>query len=131
MPYKDRETQLKAQHLHYINNKESYTSRNNRRRSLRKRWMEELLNSLHCLNCGEESPECLDFHHTNPEEKKEDVSSLVNMFRSMERICTEIEKCIVLCANCHRKHHKGTLSVDHLPHAVIPVSLRNPERFRL
>jgi hypothetical protein len=38
-------------------------------------------------------------------EKRDDVSRLVARGFARERIRDEIEKCEVLCANCHRKEH--------------------------
>ena len=55
-----------------------------------------------CSVCGESRTICLDFHHRDPAEKTKQISVLVNSQASIERIQKEIEKCDVLCANCHR-----------------------------
>jgi predicted HNH restriction endonuclease len=55
-----------------------------------------------CQICGENDVRCLDFHHRNPGEKS---FSVVQSIRSMPRLLQEIEKCDILCANCHRKLH--------------------------
>lgn len=60
-----------------------------------------------CKICGEKSFCCLDFHHLNPEAKDYNVSELRNHLP--EQLINEISKCIVLCANCHRKYHAGLL----------------------
>lgn len=60
---------------------------------------------LTCAHCGLQD-ECFsvyDFHHINPSEKEERIGVLIN--RGWERIEEELKKCIVLCANCHRKEH--------------------------
>lgn len=58
-----------------------------------------------CINCGySESKAALDFHHTKTSQKKFLLSK--GHHYSYEKIKKEIQKCIVLCANCHRtKHH--------------------------
>ena len=45
-----------------------------------------------------------DFHHTR--DKIEGISSML-LNRSEKEIFKEVEKCILLCANCHRIHHAG------------------------
>lgn len=61
-----------------------------------------------CVNCGETDPIVLEFDHINPEEKKSAVSSLIGR-ASEARILEEIRKCVVRCANCHRKHTAAQL----------------------
>ena len=63
--------------------------------------------TLSCVLCNENESCCLDFHHL--EESKKDFSiskGLVNG-KSLEQLFKEIEKCVVLCSNCHRKVHAG------------------------
>lgn len=58
-----------------------------------------------CRLCGENSsPDVLDFHHIDPGVKKMSITSMARM-RGMLSILEEIEKCVVLCSNCHRKMH--------------------------
>lgn len=54
--------------------------------------------------CGENHPACLDFHHVG-DDKEITVSNAVKDGWSIERVMREIQKCILLCANCHRKLH--------------------------
>jgi hypothetical protein len=54
-----------------------------------------------CQRCGEKDPVVLDFPHVGG--KESEVASMVS--RKWERILAEIEKCIVVCANCHRRIH--------------------------
>jgi len=65
-----------------------------------------------CFFCQEREPICLDFHHKNPEDKSLSVSSMINRHKSWEDISNEIGKCLVVCANCHRKIHAGILSIS-------------------
>lgn len=55
-----------------------------------------------CVQCGESNWKCLDFHHIDPDSKTDNVSTLV-WGRTMDMVLAEIEKCVVLCSNCHRK----------------------------
>lgn len=54
-----------------------------------------------CTSCGESDPRVLEFHHRSGKDKA--VSELVAGGYSIETIQAEINKCDVLCANCHRK----------------------------
>lgn len=57
-----------------------------------------------CVSCGETDVACLDFHHRDPETKEGHIGEFRKF--GMKRLLTEIAKCDVLCANCHRKHHR-------------------------
>jgi hypothetical protein len=57
------------------------------------------------LRCGESHPATLDFHHRDPNEKDFLLSSAARNGWGKERILREIEKCDVICSNCHRKEH--------------------------
>ena len=58
--------------------------------------------SEHPCFCGESDLACLDFHHVDGT-KEGNVSTISGRKKMME----EIAKCIVVCANCHRKLHYG------------------------
>jgi hypothetical protein len=60
-----------------------------------------------CILCGyKKCQRALSFHHVNPKEKEFDLSSR-GLTRSWERIKKEIDKCVLLCANCHMEIHDG------------------------
>lgn len=60
-----------------------------------------------CSICGGVfNTECYDLHHVNRSEKEHDPSYLTSGGYSIERIFNEINKCILVCANCHRSIHK-------------------------
>ncbi len=65
-------------------------------------WYHSFKKALRCEICGESDWRCLDFHHTNPHVKFKNVSVMVYKW-PLKRVWKEIEKCRVLCANCHRK----------------------------
>jgi hypothetical protein len=56
-----------------------------------------------CVTCDESDPTCLDFHHVG--EKADSIARLVADERPREVIEAEIDKCELLCANCHRRAH--------------------------
>ena len=92
-------------------NKNSHKNRvkiNNKKRTedIRKLFEEK---KKECIICGEDEYCCLDFHHKNPEEKEFTLSSEINSGRKKEDIIKEINKCIVVCSNCHRKIHAGII----------------------
>lgn len=58
-----------------------------------------------CFRCGIiDSPCIYDFHHQDPKEKEFTISTCKNATLT-ERIKVELDKCDLLCANCHRKTH--------------------------
>lgn len=58
-----------------------------------------------CYLCGDKRHYVLDFHHLVSEDKDNDISLLVRRASSIDRIMKEIEKCVLLCSNCHRELH--------------------------
>lgn len=60
-----------------------------------------------CQCCGyNKCIEALDFHHVNPEEKDFNLSDR-DIKLDWNMIKKEIDKCILICANCHREIHAG------------------------
>lgn len=53
------------------------------------------------MDCGEDNPVVLDFDHVRGV-KKRNVGELARRAYSLETLITEIDKCEVRCANCHR-----------------------------
>jgi len=57
-----------------------------------------------CEICGYvKTPEALQFHHVCPMEKEFEISEKM----SWEVIEVELDKCALLCANCHIEVHSG------------------------
>jgi hypothetical protein len=46
-----------------------------------------------------------EFHHINPAEKDNDISTLIKNKWTHISIDTELDKCLLLCCNCHRTEH--------------------------
>lgn len=57
-----------------------------------------------CAKCGEKRLHLLDCHHINPNEKIKDINKMLNS-ASAKTLELELNKCIVLCSNCHRDFH--------------------------
>jgi hypothetical protein len=75
-----------------------------------------------CRNCGEEHYATLVWHHTG--EKSADVAELVKNEYSIERVSEEMDMCVLICSNCHKKCHTGDLEVSSLKHGSDMVSER-------
>jgi len=60
-----------------------------------------------CIICKEMELCCLELHHLDPASK--DFTIGMNRAMSVKRILAEIEKCVVLCSNCHKKVHAGVI----------------------
>lgn len=57
--------------------------------------------------CGESHPACLQFHHKDPSTKSFNISDARKNVCSVENLQKEIDKCEIICANCHAKlHHR-------------------------
>lgn len=56
-----------------------------------------------CAKCGETRTYVLDFHHIDKETKEFTIGTIKK--GSKEKILKEIDKCVCLCANCHREFH--------------------------
>jgi len=105
MPYKDPEKRRECRRRWYANNKESEKAHINRRKNEIRNWFIDYKSKLKCSKCREDHPATLDFHHKNSKEKEFNVTFMSYFGYSIERIKKEIAKCIILCANCHRKLH--------------------------
>lgn len=106
LPDGERWDTLSAYQRWYYRNREQAINSREERRERRKRWFYEYKrDECACTRCGEDHPAALDFHHVDRDEKQAGVSQLVTRGRPRERIEEEMEKCVVLCANCHRKEH--------------------------
>jgi ribosomal protein L30E len=58
-----------------------------------------------CSRCSESDSACLDFHHRDPSKKKFQVGWGVWEGYTWNKLMKEAAKCIIVCANCHRKLH--------------------------
>lgn len=112
MPFKDKNKKLEWRRSYYRKRyRESEAVRKDfrlRAKKLRlklRKWLEEIRASRGCKECGERHPACLEFHHLDPKQDDIYLSDMVSRRLGRKRILLEIDKCVVLCSNCHRKRH--------------------------
>jgi|ERR1700733_2264431 len=72
-----------------------------------------------CSKCSENRPSCLQYHHVDPSTKKYNISIMVRDVTSLEKLKKELEKCIILCANCHFVEEFG----DGYRHPDLPMAI--------
>lgn len=104
MPHKDKQKQLEVQRAHYERNKEKVRAKNNALRKLRKKEWQDYKKTLACVKCGQNHPATLDFHHVIQSKDNRKLFQLISD-NAWAKVWKEVEKCVVLCANCHRIHH--------------------------
>lgn len=84
-------------------------------------WFRTYKSELYCMECGENHPACLQFHHRDKEEKSFTISNAVLRGTSIKTLIKEIKKCDVLCVNCHAKlHWRETHEADDWEEIVPP-----------
>lgn len=101
------QTQCKAcvklyKQKHYSENKSYYIEKAKAYRQKGRENLNEYKSNLICSICGEDRWWLLDFHHTNPDEKETSIANLIDAPIKLEQ---ELQKCIVVCSNCHRDIH--------------------------
>lgn len=97
---------------HYIQNKQLYINKQQKRRQDIRTLVESL--KIPCLICKEDDKACIDFHHIDASEKDFGIGDATKHKWSDEKIINEIKKCVCLCSNHHRILHFYELSVDEL-----------------
>jgi hypothetical protein len=80
------------------------------------RWKKRKLKAIEykggkCISCGyNKYPDVLEFHHRDPSEKEFEWNKLRK--RNWESVLKELDKCDMLCANCHRERHHEIFSLN-------------------
>lgn len=78
----------KSEHRHYL-----------------RQYVDDYKQNKKCKHCTENTPICLEFHHRDPESKVDTIPSLIKRGCSLRELKREINKCDLLCSNCHKKEH--------------------------
>jgi hypothetical protein len=109
MPYKD-ERRRKEYHSEYNKgwyqrHKDEVIARRKKRQLEIRYWFMRYKSTLSCIDCGISHPAVLQFHHRNRSEKSFTIADVVRKASSLKQITDEINKCDVLCVNCHAKRH--------------------------
>ncbi len=103
MPYKNKEKRKEYRRKWYDLHKTSEKKYVRIRKRRIREWIRDYKKSLKCSICFENHPATIDFHHKY--NKKFEIGYMVANGYSISRIKEELEKCQVLCSNCHRKLH--------------------------
>ncbi len=90
-----------------FNRSKYFSERISNFRKRRKRELLEYAGGIICRECGydKDIPDVYEFHHLDPDKKDPSWYKMFANNHSIEKIKSEIDKCIVLCANCHREMH--------------------------
>ena len=63
-----------------------------------------------CQCCGySRCIEALEFHHLDPNIKSFTISGKSKSFNSLK---SEVDKCILVCSNCHKEIHAGLININ-------------------
>lgn len=96
---------------HYQLNKATYADHRSRSQSTRRVGLRAEIAALKkgpCMDCGETHPSwAMDFDHRDPSTKEFSIACGVSAPLAKERILTEIDKCDLVCALCHRYRTHG------------------------
>ena len=87
-----------------------YASKEKRKLENKER-LTSIKESVPCSCCGDYHPACcMDHHHLDPSVKEKQVSAMIAA-NSWKKIQEEIDKCVLVCSNCHRKIHAGLITL--------------------
>jgi hypothetical protein len=105
MPFKDKAMQLAAQRRHYARNAEAIKANvakvNIQLRERNKAYVNNLKATTPCTDCGIiYPPYVMQFDHVGGD-KRGAVANLVRGCVSIETLQIEIDKCELVCGNCH------------------------------
>lgn len=103
---KCKECQKRYSRAHYKENKQLYLNHNKKAKQTKKEFVDS--GKTKCCKCGESELCCLDYHHLDESTKLFELSKY--HLHTLVKIKAEIAKCIVVCANCHRKIHNGIVT---------------------
>lgn len=103
-----KECQKKYHKAHYANNKKAYLNRAKVRNKQVEEFNRQFINAkkiVPCMDCGVSYPPyVMDFDHRDPNTKISGVSEMAIQRRTkLETLSKEIEKCDIVCSNCHRE----------------------------
>lgn len=99
---------LKSNRQSYQKHRESYVVQAGKRNAAYKMKGIIYLGSK-CMKCGISHPAVLQFHHREPENKSFNVSTALCAPTKYpwEIMKTELDKCDLICSNCHDFHHNN------------------------
>jgi hypothetical protein len=102
--YRCKECNKKYRKEYYLRNKRKCLDINKKTKKRNYNFVKEYKKGKKCIRCGESDVSCLTFHHRDSDDKDFTISTSYRN-RGINVIKKEIEKCDILCANCHAKLH--------------------------
>jgi hypothetical protein len=102
---KNQEDMRRYRREWYYRNKKISQENKKERVKMIKEWFQTMKTTLKCSKCPQNHIATLSFHHTDPIKKDIALANACDKGWSKKRILSEIEKCIVLCHNCHSILH--------------------------
>ena len=104
MGYKDKNKQKEYQQKHHQRTKKKKRKQQNQLKDKRQHFVLEEMQRRggKCAKCGFSDIRALDWHHLDPNEKVNSISEMVRDRVSMDKLQAELDKCELICANCHR-----------------------------
>ncbi|MCL4264778.1 MAG: hypothetical protein KJ069_16265 [Anaerolineae bacterium] len=101
-----KDCQKKQRHDWYERNKDEHKKNtiNRKRQAVRdaRGFVWDYLATHPCVDCGESDPVVLEFDHVEGDKRK-NITDMASAGYSSDTIGREISKCMVRCANCHRR----------------------------
>lgn len=101
MPYKDSEKQKAAQHKSYLKNIDKNKEKNKTYRQNVRDYVRKQKESQPCMDCGIEYPYYIMEYDHIKDNKLKPVSYLASA-GTMNQVIEEINKCDLVCSNCHK-----------------------------
>jgi len=88
----------------YAENKEKQLKKIYANRAKRRARLKETINNIKntpCKDCGNiYHPEAMDFDHLG--NKEFNIANAMRDVKNLDRVLKEVEKCDIVCSNCHR-----------------------------
>lgn len=129
MPYggsieeiKEKRNKCASKYLLDPTNKKKHLDRVKKNRDLHTIKCKDILSKFKsdgCLVCNENDDSCLDCHHIDPNVKEYTIGNMIRDGFSINKLVDELNKCVCICANCHRKFHAGKLVLNIAVNQVI------------
>lgn len=92
------------------------TYRNQKLRGIKRKYEIFLERGGKCERCGyDKNLGALDFHHRDPNEKEFQIDLRRLGNGNLDKLKQELDKCDLLCANCHREIHNPDLDLNNIP----------------
>jgi hypothetical protein len=115
-----------------LRHRDSLLEKRHKRQEEIKTWYRQYKTTIRCIRCGENDPACLQFHHRSRGEKKMSIATYVFQASNLEKFIQELDKCDVLCANCHLIEHwqERDESADILEYTELQQQLMDTQGWR-